>query len=68
MTRTSWPTGAFSAAPWDECATTPTSDGLPKHGYFAANPLVEEAERAIELLRHNPDFRRAIPWSAGPPA
>src|SRR4051812_46461046 len=23
-----------------------------EHGYFAANPLVEEAEHAIELLRH----------------
>ena len=27
-----------------------------EHRYFAANPLVEEAERAIELLRHNPDL------------
>lgn len=34
-----------------------------EHGYLAANPLVEEAEHAIELLRHNPElgvrFRRA---------
>ena len=33
------------------------------HGYFASNPLVEEAEHATELLRHNPElgmrFRRA---------
>jgi len=29
---------------------------IAEHGYFAANPLVEEAERAIELLRHNPDL------------
>jgi plasmid stabilization system protein ParE len=36
---------------------TPTSDGLPsKHGYLAANPLVEEAEHATELLRHNPEL------------
>jgi hypothetical protein len=27
-----------------------------EHGYFAANPLVEEAERATEMLRHNPDL------------
>jgi plasmid stabilization system protein ParE len=34
-----------------------------EHGYLAANPLVEEAEHATELLRHNPElgvrFRRA---------
>jgi plasmid stabilization system protein ParE len=33
-----------------------------EHGYFAANPLVEEVEHATELLRHNPElgvrFRR----------
>jgi hypothetical protein len=42
-----------------------------EHGYFAANPLVEEAERATELLRHNPDLGvrfRGIPWSSGPTA
>ena len=27
-----------------------------EHGYFAATPLVEEAESATELLRHNPDL------------
>ncbi len=25
-----------------------------EHGYFAPNPLVEEAEHATEQLRHNP--------------
>src|ERR1043165_9390755 len=38
-------------------------DGVAEHGYFAANPLVEEAVHATELLRHNPElgvrFRRA---------
>lgn len=36
---------------------------IAEHGYLATNPLVEEAERATELLRHNPElglrFRRA---------
>lgn len=27
-----------------------------EHGYLAANPLVEEAEHATELLRHNPEL------------
>jgi plasmid stabilization system protein ParE len=33
-----------------------------EHGYFATNPLVEEAEHATKQLRHNPElgvrFRR----------
>jgi plasmid stabilization system protein ParE len=35
-----------------------------EHGYFVANPLVDEAEHAIELLRGNPElgarFRGAL--------
>jgi len=27
-----------------------------EHGYFAANPLIDEAEHAIELLRGNPEL------------
>ena len=42
-----------------------------EHGYFAANPLAEEAEHATELLRHNPElgmrFRRAAGRGAGDP-
>ena len=36
-----------------------------EHGYFATNRLVEEAEHATELLRHEPElgvrFRRTRP-------
>ena len=27
-----------------------------EHGYLAANPMIEEAEHATELLRHHPEL------------